>query len=873
MIPPMRRILSILLPLALLACSQEHFITEPAVRRTVRADFRQRQRAYDGALKPFLALPESLSVPEREALEFLYAYMPLADLTDYSVDYYLDNVRLSFQAREEMGWDVPEELFRHFVLPVRANNENLDSARTVFYRELKPRMKGLSMYDAVLEVNHWCLEKATYEPSDPRTRGPLATVKRAAGRCGEESAFMVAALRAVGIPARQVYTPRWAHTESNHAWVEAWADGRWWFTGACEPNPVLDRGWFAAPASRALFLHTKVFGRYDGPEEVVLQTPGYTEINLTDRYARTASARIRVIGRDGNPLKGARVEFCIYNASEFYPAVSKYTDSAGETSLTAGLGDLLVWASKDGAYGYRKLSVGQDGEVVVKLSSPAGSPLKTERMTIVPPAETYVEPELPQELHDRCGERIAQDDSVRLAYLSAFPDLELARRFVAGHGLPAFVANMIAGASGNADVIGAFLMNAPDIDRALEVLVGLSEKDMSDVPLEVLLDSYNAPGPVLGPRIEDEFLTPYKGWFLEHIPGSLQEEFRGGGHPARAAEAILSWVEEHVKVDTDPHFWNIPMSPRGVWVARVANPRSRDLLVSALGNTFGVQMRRNPLTGQMRYLDGKVWKPLPGACPEGTLMLTYKPEGYVDNPEYGRHYSLCRIVGGRLVSVARSTRRDPPGEGIAANGGPLPEGEYLLTSGNRLYNDATPVTLSLFHVTPGKTVQVPVRIDMPDNALSVLGNFANYTGYRPVRDGVAGEETGIGDEIGVGAYITVLLDVGSEPANHVLNDLSKAAKALEAFGRPILLVTPDEARMARLLREVAEGRYGFLPSNVVYGIDHKGDIQSNITEGVRLRKNELPIVFLSDERNHVLFASQGYAIGLGDRLAEIISRM
>ena len=26
---------------------------------------------------------------------------------------------------------------------------------------------------------------------------------------------------------RQVYTPRWAHTDDNHAWVEAWADGRW----------------------------------------------------------------------------------------------------------------------------------------------------------------------------------------------------------------------------------------------------------------------------------------------------------------------------------------------------------------------------------------------------------------------------------------------------------------------------------------------------------------------------------------------------------------------------------------------------------------------------------------------------------------------
>lgn len=79
------------------------------------------------------------------------------------------------------------------------------------------------MEDAILEVNHWCHEKATYQPSDARTHSPLATVYTAIGRCGEESTFLVAALRAVGIPARQIYTPRWAHTDDNHAWVEAWS--------------------------------------------------------------------------------------------------------------------------------------------------------------------------------------------------------------------------------------------------------------------------------------------------------------------------------------------------------------------------------------------------------------------------------------------------------------------------------------------------------------------------------------------------------------------------------------------------------------------------------------------------------------------------
>ena len=190
----------------------------------------------------------------------------------------------------------------------------------------------------------------------------------------------------------------------------------------------------------------------------MLRDIGYTEINLTDRYARTASARVRVVGRDGIPVKGARVEFCIYNASEFFPAITKFTDAAGETTLTAGIGDLLVWASKDGAYGYRKLSVGQEGEVVVKLTSPVGAPLKTERMTICPPVETYVEPELPQEVHDRCNARIAQDDSIRTAYTSTFPSRASASAFTERYDLPDFFTGVLEHAAGNAATVVGFLL-------------------------------------------------------------------------------------------------------------------------------------------------------------------------------------------------------------------------------------------------------------------------------------------------------------------------------------------------------------------------------------------------------------------------------
>ena len=386
------------LMLSFTSCTNnKHLISDAAERNAVQQDFEtRRSKLSHGDL--FQVFEQPMSDEQREALTFLYAYMPLGDITDYSGEYYLENIDYSLKAREEMPWGktIPEREFRHFVLPVRVNNENLDDSRKVFYEELKDRVKGLSLHDAVLEVNHWCHEKVIYTPSDARTSSPLASVKTAYGRCGEESTFTVAALRSVGIPARQVYTPRWAHTDDNHAWVEAWVDGKWHFFGACEPEPVLDLGWFNAPASRGMLMHTKVFGRYNGPEEVMYETPNYTEINVIDNYAPTAKAEVTVVDAEGNPVTDAKVEFKVYNYAEFYTVARKQTDTRGKTFLTAGKGDMLVWASKDGKFGYSKLSFGKDNNLTVKLDKTAGDNYMVE-VDIVPPAEGVNMPEVTPE--------------------------------------------------------------------------------------------------------------------------------------------------------------------------------------------------------------------------------------------------------------------------------------------------------------------------------------------------------------------------------------------------------------------------------------------------------------------------------------------
>lgn len=152
----------------MISCSS-HFITDSKQRKEISKDFEARKELANGrAEQLFSVFDQKLTIQEKEALQFLYAYMPLSDLADYDGDFFLKQVRYAFKAKEELPWGktIPEDIFRHFVLVYRVNNENLDTARVLFFNELKDRVKNLSMYDAALEVNHWCHEKVTYRGAD-----------------------------------------------------------------------------------------------------------------------------------------------------------------------------------------------------------------------------------------------------------------------------------------------------------------------------------------------------------------------------------------------------------------------------------------------------------------------------------------------------------------------------------------------------------------------------------------------------------------------------------------------------------------------------------------------------------------------------------
>ena len=865
--------------LSLTANAQGQFISDTNYRNTVENIFKERVKTVGKTF--YNTQKENLTADEQEALKFLYAYMPLADVTDYPTSFFADNVRMSFKARKEMPWgkNVPELLFRHFVVPIRVNNEALDNARSVFYNELKDRIKGMSMMDAIIEVNHWCHEKVTYQPSDARTSAPLATLKTATGRCGEESTFAVAALRAVGIPARQVYTPRWAHTDDNHAWVEAWADGKWYFLGACEPEPVLNLGWFNAPASRAMLMHTRAFGDYNGPEEVMLRTSNFTEINLTSNYAPVAPIDFYVKDSEGKPVENARVEFKIYNYAEFFTAVTKYTDANGHTSLSAGIGDLVVWASKDGKYTYQKVSFGKDKETILTLPEGAptssvgaletSAPPKCTYLDIVPPKEDPQLPYVSDEMHKENQRRFALEDSIRKAYTATFPTMEEAKR-INERG-----AEYIFKSRGNKQTIVDFIKRHSDNeDRVMGILATLSDKDLRDITTEILEDSYNATTDQLSPRVEDELITiPFKQYFEKAFSKKAADAFRAD--PMK----LVKWIKKNIRLNPDKKALRIAQTPVGVMKSKITDERSRDIFFVDVARSLGIEAQKDAVTGKIQYKKNGEWQDVKfdntaektsTAAALGTIVLAYEPTKLLDNPKYYSHFTISRIENGTAQLLNFDEGQADMGNGTTwsntfKNGYKLDAGTYMLTTGTRLANGSVLASNRIFEIVKGQTTTLPLEIRQNTNEVTVIGSFNSES--LVTKDG---KEVSLLSQTGRGYYVVGILGVGQEPTNHALHDIEKMKEAFEAWDRPVVLLFESEADAAKFNHDEFPG----LPSTVQFALDKDGSVRKQIAREMKLmNEKQMPMFIIADTFNRVVFVSQGYTIGLGEQMQGVFKKL
>ncbi|MBQ2489324.1 MAG: transglutaminase domain-containing protein [Bacteroidales bacterium] len=886
------KIFLLAMPLMLLACHREtHFITDAGYRAQVEMDFEARKLLASGrATELFSVMDSSLSLEEREAMQFLYAYMPYSDLADYDGNFFLKQVRCAFAARDTFSWGrtVPEEIFRHFVLVYRVNNENLDTARMYIFNELKGRLKGMTMYDAALEVNHWCHEHVTYRPSDVRTSAPLATLRTGFGRCGEESTLAVTALRAVGIPARQCYTPRWAHCDDNHAWVEVWVEGQWRYLGACEPAAKLDMAWFSQPATRCMMVHTKAFGRYNGDEEVVRRTGLYSELNLLSHYADTRHITATVQDREGKPVREAQVKFKLYNYSEYYTLATMTTDADGQASITTGLGDLLVWACKDGKYGYVKIDVRKNDRITLKLTRSAGEEY-VENLEINPPVGKFRDEGATEAEIAANACRLACEDSMRNAYLATFPTISTVG--VETHGRASLQPNpnltdeqiqeIIRKCEGNYAEIIKFINNHADEKLAGEesvafdlypdvchetwekwnvlydYLCSFSDKDLRDITADVLeahcvIPSMNFVGwdyeiykkGLLPARISNEMVRPYR-----------KELAVFNGY---TADSILRWTAENIIVDDTGNYYRCPISPVGVYKLRHADAHSRDIFFIAACRAAGIPAYMDNATEQLFVYDvNKMnWQIVSFAekqeqAKTGKLRLEYHGAAKL-KPQYWSHFTIAKFENGDFVTF--DYENDPRVASFPATL-ELEAGYYMLSTGNRYSDGAALSRLEFFNVSEGETVTKELVI----RPLEARPGMVYGCVTPDMRVSINSEQHSLPELLGKNPLVLCYIEPDREPTKHLLNELSAMQKTFDEWKIPFLMVVPEGEERA------FDPKRWHLPHDTKVAVDSNGLLLERLAaEKICFKTVSRPLVLIVRSDGKVTFKSEGYRIGTAE---------
>ena len=781
---------------------------------------------------------------EEEALliKFFYGTMPLRDAGEYPFEIFLSYVRHALWLRETIDWckKLPEDLFVHDVLYYRINSEDISDCRSFFYEQLKDRIVGLDEYQAAVEINYWCVEHATYEMADDRTAGPMTMYRSGKGRCGEESTFTVTALRSVGLAARQVYTPRWAHCDDNHAWVEVWVNGEWHFLGACEPEEKLDRGWFTGPAGQALLIHSRTFGDYAAGkrEEVIGRDGAVVCHNVTASYTKTRKLRIQVRKQDNTPAAHAQVSVEILNMAEYFPAAVLETDEQGETSIRLGLGDIRLQARSEGKFVERYCNLAEDGVgaadadcavTLVLKDSEAGMKdalsgvfaCEWHLAKLCAPKEVVVrESVLSEEEVSRGTRRLA--DAVKLRE-ERFD--QLTRHAIAVH--PEEEERMrVAGE--NAEELTAFLEKDDNPDRK-KLLDSLTKKDDKDLRAEVLEDHLSAKRgswsedihvqDLLCPRIWLEEIGAYRSYICSVLTAQEQEAFVSN------PELIWNYVNQNITYIPEEEYDTLCASPIGCLKLKMGSAVSRTILFIAICRSLNIPARLDKSLMLPEYwADGAFRVPVSRAqASKGTLLLRNIPgKGWI----YAQHWTLGRLEKDHFVTMNHA--------GLVFEKETLelllPVGIYRLIAVKRLLNGDQEAAELLFTIEKEKQTELYMpdfektdgvmpweKASVPDESQSCRKLQNKNNSLREeiqsclLRDILLQRADGtlcsLEKLVSGKPSILAFLEIGAEPTEHVLNEvlaLEKSAKGNpKGIGCQLLFVLRQEKDLQhKTLQEV-----------------------------------------------------------------------
>lgn len=786
---------------------------------------------------------ESCTPDTQILLHYLYGNMPASDVAGYSFETYLDYARHGaflwengpFQGR------ISEEIFCQYVVYHRINTEDISPCRSFFYEKVKGELSGQStMEEAVLALNYWCAGEVTYRASDDRTASPMTTYRSAHGRCGEESTFTVSVLRSMGIPARQVYAPRWSHCDDNHAWAEAWRDGTWHFLGACEPEEVLDKGWFLHASSRAMLIHSRWYGSLALAGEAVkadnlVSTQGMTtELNEIGTYANTKRVKITILDRSGQPVQGEEVRIEVLNYSEFFPIAVICTKEDGTAEIELGLGSCRICAGRGEMESSKIVDVKECAEIVLELGAENGSGTSAVVFECFAPQDAVIHSGFVTEEQRKIQkEKLAFRTANRLKKTG----------------------------TGNEAEVEAFLNGTGDAEYRELLLGTLSDKDSLDLKAEVLeahlnhamqyVDMYPSDifvKYVLAPRIFTEILTDYRHGIEGLLTEKQKEMFR------ESPESVWSYIRDHISERPDEEYDALLTLPVPCLKYGIGSRQSQEVLFVAVLRTLGIPARLNPVDQTMEYYkDGCFVQVIE---PEAAGRLAVYGEAS-QNFVYFQNWSVTRKYPGERKLLDLSNIKPYEKERVS-----VPAGVYEVITANRLPNGNILGHVEEIRVEPGSTACAELKLEEAE--LSQMLECVPMPPFEVVD--LNGGKKAITETLKGRANLVVWLAEGQEPTEHILNELCERAEEFNQEDAGIVfLVNQGEALKQPTLHKTMQ-----LLDHVHVLCDCVEERVSVLGRRFYVDPESIPLILVTDKEANCVYAASGYNVGTADMILKIL---
>ena len=787
------------------------------------------------------------------ACKYLYAFMPYSDIGNYPFEVFLDYAENGVRLWKENPQvaDLPEEIFLNYVLFHRVNEEEIAQCRTYFRAEIGSRIQGMNFREAALEVNYWCAEEATYHCTDDRTLSAISVYRRGNGRCGEESVFTVNALRSVGVPARQVYAPKWSHCDDNHAWVEIWCDGKWYFLGACEPEEILNKGWFTNASSRAMMIHSRVFDTKI-PEGEVIGTDGMvTMLNELKRYAVTKEITVTVKDAQGLPSEGAEVSFEVLNYSEYAPIAEKKTDSKGTARLTTGLGSLHISARmcSDGEWFYAETVMNTEKEDNCELclvSQDKRNDGESEKWTaadIFAPHDAPVNTDMPTpEQKAKGNKRLTAANAHREQKVRNWSNPECER----------FLEKKV---NRIEEAIAASYRE--------DLLRVLTEKDRTDCISDVLEEHLELAIPyhgmmkkdtfvsyVLNPRVDDEVLQKYRREIKKHFSRTEKQELRDD--PSR----IWNLIEKAIVSRPEKERSSVITTPAGCIRTCTGSFLSKKILFVAIARTLGVAARLNPHDRSMEYMKNGRFVPVLARTEKNcTLILK---AGETVQWKYFQNWSIAKLENGRYTSLKLGAENF---EDQILNL-PLESGNYRILTSNRLPNGNMFANEYHFEIQPGETKEIELVLREADLE-DMLENISMPEFMLKTENGI---EVKASDLTADGKHILMFLEEEKEPTEHILNEMMEQEEAFAGYAEQIIFVVRSKEALETPTLSKALAKL----KNIQIYYDDFSEIINTLGRRMYVDPDKLPLIIVTNGTLNGIYATSGYNVGTGDMLLRLM---